>query len=129
MSQTDTILDSKELLEPGHVTAVLACSLPASGRGAADTHTLARGMCAWISAKKENSVCKGTGVMGQNGAILGEAVKEDVSEKVTSEQHRHLREVRDIWRKSCSNRGNCKCKGPEGECAIYSDGERLVGSR
>lgn len=59
------------------------------------------------------------------GVIWGKVVREGVSGKVTSKQ----KEVRGIWRKSCPNRGNCKCKGPKGECAIYSDGEGFVGSR
>ena len=36
---------------------------------------------------------------------------------------RDLKEVRDIGRKSCPNRGNCKSKSPKGKRAIYSDGE------
>jgi hypothetical protein len=70
---------------------------------------------------------KGAGVMEENRACFRESGQGRCLRRLYLS--RYLREVRGVWRKSWPNRGNCECKGPEGECAIYSDGERFVGSR
>lgn len=69
---------------------------------------------------------KGAGVRG-SGAMLGKGVRADVSEQVTSQQRPKGGEG--CLEEELSKQGNCRCKGPEGERAICSEGERLVGSQ